>query len=223
VKRYWLLMATIVALFLTTYLLVEALGVRPLTDPAPWLRGGGLAGAALGVLLLIADQFIPVPSSLVMISLGAMYGAPAGIVLSLVGRVGMAAAGFAIGRAGGPLLDRMIPTQERGRVDSMLRRWGALAVLVSRPIPLLAETVAIMAGASTLRWGAAMLAATIGSAPEAIAYGLAGSMGPSFENVAIIWGSFLLLAGGFWLLGRRIDRRATTTHRAPHGVDDLMQ
>jgi len=144
-------------------------------------------------------------------------------LLSLVGRVGMAAAGFAVGRAGGPFLDRVLPPQDRGRVDSMLRRWGALAVLVSRPIPLLAETVAIMAGASTLRWGAAMLAATIGSAPEAVAYGLAGSLGPSFENVAIIWGSFLVLAGGFWLLGRRLDRRAATRPRVPHGVDDLMR
>jgi hypothetical protein len=78
VARYWALAATIFALLLTAYLLVEALDVALLADPRPQLRDGGLTGAALGVGLLVADQLIPVPSSVVMISLGALYGAPAG-------------------------------------------------------------------------------------------------------------------------------------------------
>ena len=73
-KRYWTIAATILALFLTTYLLVEALDVPVLTDPRPSLRDAGWAGAALGVFLLVADQFLPIPSSLVMVSLGALYG-----------------------------------------------------------------------------------------------------------------------------------------------------
>lgn len=208
-KRYWMLAATILALFLTTYLLVEALDVGLFTDPRSSLRHAGWAGAALGVSLLVADQFLPIPSSLVMISLGALYGAPAGIVLALTGRVGMAAAGFAVGRAGGPLLERVISDREQARADALLRRWGALAVLVSRPVPLVAETVAIAAGASPLRWSRALPAAALGSLPEAVAYSLAGSIAPSFENAGLIWGSFLLIASGFWLLGHWINRRTT--------------
>jgi hypothetical protein len=64
---------------------------------------------------------------------------------------------------------------------------GALAVLASRPLPLLAETVAIVAGASSLRWSRAMLAAALGSLPEAVAYSLAGSIAPTFENAGVIW------------------------------------
>jgi uncharacterized membrane protein YdjX (TVP38/TMEM64 family) len=211
VKRYWTLAATILALFLTTYLVVEALDVGFLTDPRPSLRGTGWLGAVLGVSLLVADQFLPIPSSLVMISLGALYGAPAGIGLALAGRLGMAACGFAIGRAGGPLLERLVADDERVRADALLSRWGALAVLVSRPMPLLAETVVIVAGASPLRWSRALLAAALGSLPEAVAYGLAGSIAPSFENAGLIWGSFLVVAGAFWWLGRRIERRTATT------------
>jgi uncharacterized membrane protein YdjX (TVP38/TMEM64 family) len=206
-KRYWMFAATLLALFLTSYLLVEALDVSVLTDPRASLNGAGWAGAALGVSLLVADQFLPVPSSLVMISLGALYGAPAGIVLSLTGRVGMAAAGFAVGRAGGPLLERIVFDRERARADALLRRWGALAVLVSRPVPLVAETVAIAAGASPLRWTRVLAAAALGSLPEAVAYSLAGSIAPSFENAGLIWGSFFVIAASFWLLGRWIDRR----------------
>jgi uncharacterized membrane protein YdjX (TVP38/TMEM64 family) len=211
VKRYWMLAATILALFLTTYLLVEALDVRLLTDPGPSLRNAGWAGAVLGVLLLVADQFLPVPSSLVMISLGALYGAPAGVALALSGRVGMAATGFAVGRAGGPVLERLVSHQERARADALLSRWGALAVLASRPVPLLGETVVIVAGASPLRWSRVMLAAALGSLPEAVAYSLAGSISPTLSSAGLIWGSFLLVACGFWLLGRWIGQRAATT------------
>jgi len=216
-KRYWMVTASLLALFLSTYLLVEALGVGVLTNPAPSLRDAGWAGAVLGVFLLVADQFVPVPSSLVMISLGALYGAPAAIALALVGRVGMAAAGFATGRLGEPWLNRFVSSRGRARADALLRRRGALAVLVSRPVPLLAETVAIMAGASSLRLSTVLGAAALGSLPEAVAYGLAGAVAPSFENAGLIWGSFLLVAGGFWWIGRRIDRRAAAAGLSTQG------
>jgi uncharacterized membrane protein YdjX (TVP38/TMEM64 family) len=208
-SRFWMVAATILALFLTTYLLVEAFDVGFLTDPRSSLDEPSWATASLGVLLLVADQFIPVPSSLVMISLGALFGAAGGIALSLSGRVGAMAAGFAVGRAGGPLLERLIRPREAARADALLARWGVLAILVSRPVPLLAETVAIVAGTSSIRWSRALGAAALGSLPEVVAYSLAGAVAPSFENAALIWGSFLLIAVGFWLIGRWIDRRAT--------------
>jgi uncharacterized membrane protein YdjX (TVP38/TMEM64 family) len=161
----------------------------------------------VGVGLLIADQLVPVPSSLVMISLGALYGAPAAIMLALAGRLGMTATGFAIGRAGGPLCARVISADERAHADALLGRWGALAVLVSRPVPLLAETVAIAAGASSLGWGRTMLAAALGSLPEVVAYSLAGSIAPNVSSAVLIWSSLLVLAGGSWWLGRRLERR----------------
>jgi uncharacterized membrane protein YdjX (TVP38/TMEM64 family) len=207
-NRFWMIAATILGLFLTTYLLVEAFDVGFLTDPGDSLGEPGWGTAALGVFLLVADQFIPVPSSLVMISLGATYGVAGGIALSLLGRVGMMAAGFAVGRAGGPLLERVITADEAARANAFLARWGALAILISRPVPLLAETVAIMAGASSLRWSRALGAAALGSLPEVVAYSLAGAVAPSLENAGLIWGSFILVAGGFWLLGRWLDRRA---------------
>jgi hypothetical protein len=45
VARYWALAGSILALLLTAYLLVEALGVELLADPRSRLSEGGLAGA----------------------------------------------------------------------------------------------------------------------------------------------------------------------------------
>jgi uncharacterized membrane protein YdjX (TVP38/TMEM64 family) len=70
-------------------------------------------------------------------------------------------------------------------------------VLVSRPLPLLAETVAIVAGTSSLPWSRALLAAALGSLPEAVAYSLAGSIAPTFDNFGLIWGLFVVIAAGF--------------------------
>ena len=69
-RRYWLLVVGLLALFLGLFALVEALGVPLLADPWAALERGGAVAAALGVSLLVADVFIPVPSSLVMIAHG---------------------------------------------------------------------------------------------------------------------------------------------------------
>ena len=205
-KRYWSLASALLALFLTSYLLVLAFDVSFLNEPELGERGA--LGAVIGIGLLVADQFVPVGSSVVMLSLGAIYGAPAGVALALVGRVGMAAVGFAIGRRSRGLLDRLVPLVEQERPRRLLERHGAMAILVSRPVPLLGETIVILAGASRLGWGRAMVAALVGSVPEAIAYSLVGAIAPSYGNAGVIWASFLLLVTAFWLGGRLVDCRA---------------
>src|SRR5919112_3383783 len=102
-KRYLLVMGGVAAFFLVLFAAAELLGVRLLTDPTPWLSGGGAAAACVGVGLLVADVLLPVPSSLVMVAHGALFGVTGGTLLSLLGSVGAALFGFAIGRRGGGL------------------------------------------------------------------------------------------------------------------------
>jgi uncharacterized membrane protein YdjX (TVP38/TMEM64 family) len=115
---------------------VEALGIPLLTDPTPWMQHRGVLAAVVGVTLLIADVLLPVPSSLVMVAHGALFGVVLGTLLSLLGSIGAALFGFAIGRRGGKLLERVVTPAERVRADKMLARWGTLAVIVTRPVPL---------------------------------------------------------------------------------------
>jgi uncharacterized membrane protein YdjX (TVP38/TMEM64 family) len=204
VKRYLLVMSGMLALFLVLFFLVEAVGIPLLVDPTPWLRQGGIWAAALGVALLIADVLLPVPSSLVMVAHGALFGVFAGTLLSLLGSTGAAAFGFWIGRRGGKLLERLVTAKERERANAMLERWGILAVIVTRPIPLLAETVAIMAGASPLGWGRTVLAALAGSLPPALLYALTGASAGRFQNTALMFLFVLLITGLFWIVGRQI-------------------
>lgn len=203
-KRYFMIMGGVLAFFLCLFFLVEALGVPLLVDPTPWLAHSGVLAAALGVGLLIADVVLPVPSSLVMVAHGALFGALGGTLLSLLGSTCAAMFGFWIGRRGGRLLESVVAQEERARADLLLDRWGTLAIIVTRPIPLLAETVAIMAGASPMSWRRTALAALAGSLPPALLYALMGAAVANFQSTSLMFAFVLLVAGIFWVVGRRV-------------------
>src|SRR5918998_4835459 len=116
-KRYLLVVGGMVAFFLLLFAAAGLLGVPLLADPTPWLSRGGAAAACVGVGLLVADVLLPVPSSLVMVAHGALFGVTVGTLLSLAGSVGAALLGFAIGRRGGGLMERLVSPAERGRAD----------------------------------------------------------------------------------------------------------
>ena len=215
-KRYLLIMAALITSFMILFFIVEALGVPLLSDPTPWMKHGGVLAACLGVSLLIADVLLPVPSSLVMVAHGALFGVLVGTLLSLLGSVGAALFGFAIGRRGGRFLDRLVTPAERARADYLLTRWGALAIVVTRPVPLLAETVAIMAGASPMSWTSLTLASLAGSLPPALLYALTGAAVANFQSTALMFGVVLLVAGLFWLIGRLLEPFLTARESRYH-------
>ena len=214
-RRYLVIMGVMIAFFLFLFFVTEALGLPLLTDPTPWLSRGNALAALVGVGLLVADVVLPVPSSLVMVAHGALFGVVGGTLLSLLGSVGAAVFGFAIGRRGGRLLERLVTPAERERADQLLKRWGALAVIVTRPVPVLAETVAIMAGTSSLGWGRMTLAALVGSLPPALLYAITGASVVNLQHTALVFGCVILIAGVFWAVGRWAESYLIRRERRP--------
>ena len=205
-RHYLLSAAAVLALFLVLFLVGEAAGIPLLEDPTPWLERGGWLSAVVGVLLLALDVVLPIPSNVIMIAHGALFGMLVGTLLSLAGSMLAAAAGFWIGRRGGRLLALAVPADERAQANAWLERWGALAIVVSRPLPLLAETITVLAGASSLGWGRAMLAALVGSLPPCLFYAWAGAASIGFEGDALVFGAVILLGVLVGLVGRQIER-----------------
>ena len=205
--RHYLIAVTVVpAVFLALFLIGEAAGIPLLEDPTPWLQQAGWLAAALGVSLLAIDVVLPVPSNVVMIAHGALFGIVVGTLLSLLGSMLASAAAFWIGRRGGPLLALAVPADERAHADAVLTRWGVVAIVVSRPLPLLAETILVLAGASPLGWRTAMLATLVGSVPLCLFYAWAGATSIGYEGGAVVFGLTILLAAVVGLTIRRIER-----------------
>ncbi|MGH3923003.1 MAG: TVP38/TMEM64 family protein [Pseudonocardiaceae bacterium] len=176
-----------------------------------WLSSGGVFAGVAGVGLLVADVVLPVPSSLVMVIHGALFGVVIGTALSLLGGVGSALAGYGLGRVGGPPLLRMVCSQaERDRADLLIRRGGLLAVTATRPVPLLAETVAVIAGASCLGLVRTRVAAAAGSLPGALLYSVAGSWDVGAPSGLVVFTVVIAIAASLWMLGRRRQGAGTS-------------
>ncbi len=216
-KRYALVVVTLKLVLLALFGLVTLLGVPLLTDPSPWLGQATPGAAALGVGLLVADVLIPVPSSLVMVAHGALFGTALGAALSVLGSVLAAALGFFIGRRGGPLLDKVMSPEERARGDRLLAKHGGLAVVLSRPLPILAETVSILAGTSPMRWRTLLLAATFGVIGPSLLYAAAGASAATLDDQALMFGAVMGSAALFWLISRALERRLSPTEPGSAG------
>jgi uncharacterized membrane protein YdjX (TVP38/TMEM64 family) len=214
-RRFFLTCLGAALLFLALFVLFSALGLEGTLEryfSAPKSGNASAGIAALGVLLLVLDVFLPVPSSVVMLVFGNFFGVIVGSALSLVGCVGATCLGLVIGRAAKHPFRRLISEHEYQRAVELLSRFGWLAVLVTRPVPILAETVALVAGATGLPLGPALLAGLLGSLPGAVLYAWAGAAeldAPS--GIIAFCGVLLLSALGYWF-GQR-TRRGTEPGR----------
>ncbi len=212
-RRYALVAAGIAAFILASFLIVEALGIPLLVDPSHQLAHGGIGAAVLGVSLLIADVLLPIPSSLVMTAQGALFGIMLGTILSMVGSIGAGMTGYLIGRKSTRLIARFVSTEEQAQSSKLITRWGLLALIVTRPVPVLAETTAIMAGTSALTWRQVLVGVTIGAFPASLIYAIAGAYATSVASGVLVFVVVIVLAGVFWLIGWYIEKRFLLAQR----------
>ena len=222
-RRFWVVPTAVMAAMLVSFLVVVVVDLEPLSDPRRLLDAGGVLAATAGTGLLVADVVLPVPSSVVMLAHGALFGAVVGAALSLVGSLGAFAVAFAAGRRGERALERIVWEEERRRADRLVRRWGVVAIVVTRPVPILAETTAFVAGTSSVPWRRSLLAALVGSLPAAVLYAVAGALAASFPTGAVVFAVVILLGLVVVALSARAGRKpmpvADGVVTAPHQHD----
>ncbi len=160
---------------------------------------------AVAVGLLVVDLFLPVPATGVMAALGSVYGPVLG---ALVGATGSALAGllgYGLARLGGrPLVRWMASDREMERFQTFFDRWGGLAIIVSRILPILPEVVAVLAGLARMRLRRFVLALALGTVPTAALFAVLGHVSraePWYGMVVavvvplLIWPVFLHFVG----------------------------
>jgi uncharacterized membrane protein YdjX (TVP38/TMEM64 family) len=207
--RFWTFVAILLLTFTGIFLFVEQLDLSLLENPYGTLNAHGVSAAFIGVILLVADVILPIPSSLIMVANGAFFGIALGTVLSLVGNLGASLSGFALGHYGMPRIAHFISREESARAHCLLERWGVLAVILTRPVPLLAETTAIVAGMSRMKWHPFSWAALAGTLPGAVLYAITGATSANLGNTGLAFGLVLLIAGLFWIVGRHLRSDST--------------
>jgi uncharacterized membrane protein YdjX (TVP38/TMEM64 family) len=202
---YPLLGVALLTFFLLTYLLADALELPMLTDARPLVQDGSWPTALLGFGLLVSDVALPVPSSAVMVAQGAAFGAVSGAALSWFGGTATTAATYLVGRRSSGWVHRLVSPAEQRRAAALMVRHGIWGVIITRPVPMLAETVAILAGVERLPWWHVVLAGAAGNLAPAVAYAAVGALAASYVNGALVFGAVCLLAAlvGIVQLGAR--------------------
>jgi len=153
----------------------------------------GLYGSGL----LAADILLPVPSSIVGTLLGARLGFISGGLWTL--------AGLILGNLLGYGMGRLLPG---GHPPELPQAPTLLVVFLSRPVPVLAEAVMLVAGAEHMRLLPVLLASISGNAIYALA--LAGNGAMLLPGSLLGPGLVLPMAlpAIAWLLWRRLRPRA---------------
>lgn len=203
--RRWVLLAAIVAgLVIATKLVLEnVLGIHLEPAVSSWLARAGPGSATAIIVLLASDIFLPIPSSLVMVLSGAAFGVVWGAVLALVGSILGEWLGFELVRKfGRRVSSRMVGDEELERLSGFFERHGAAAIVLTRPLPIVMETMSVVAGLSTMRRATFLAASVAGTAPIVLVYAYAGAM--SREVGSLLPAAVILVAvsGAGWLVYR---------------------
>ena len=171
-----------------------------------WLepRPAAAVLALIEVAVLSADLLLPVPSSMVATLGGAELGIALGTCCAWLGMTAGSLAGWWLGKtAGGQALARLDPAARAGLARQQ-RRLGPLLVILSRPLPLVAEAAAIVAGAAGMRLRDFFAAVAAGNLAIAFVWSAAGALGARADSLQwMIALSLALPVAASWLVARQ--------------------
>lgn len=168
-----------------------------------WLVNPGAGTAFTIIALLVADIALPIPSSLVMVLSGAAFGVVGGSVVALIGSIGGEWLGFELVRRYGRNASQwLVGDVEVDRLARVFRRHGAVAVAVTRALPVVMETMSIVAGLSYMKRRDFLVASFIGTAPIVLVYAYAGALSRETGNLVPAVVMLIAVAGFGWVLYR---------------------
>lgn len=212
-KRIFLITLALFAFFTISFVIAEQLGYA---DPElwdGWLRGlsrspSGVVLAAVAIVAaLCLDLLLPVPSSVVMTAAGVILGPVLGGLVAFVGAISAACIGFWLCRLGGHRwAERLVGEADLERTRLWFERWGVVAIIISRPIPMLTEVLSCLAGLADLRFRTFFWASLVGTLPICFVYSVVGCYGSITNPLPLAIVSIGVPAVG-WIITRIIRRR----------------
>lgn len=184
-----------------------------------WLAGldGRWLIALVGIVLLVADIGLPVPSSVIAMALCWSLGPLWGGLAVAVGTLLAFAAGYGLGRlVPESRLRHWVGDQVWQRVTDLAHRRALWWIVMARPLPVLAEVSAVLAGVWRVPLLPAFAAATLASALLAIGYALSAWLGRQTPGGLSILVFALALPALFWLASRRLLGPASGASQQAH-------
>ena len=155
-------------------------------------------------LILASDIILPVPSSVVMFLNGFVLGKFLGSLLSLISLLIGAAVGYCLGM----FTSYGFRTKRDNKASFLLEKYGSLAILLTRGIPIISESVCIVYGYNKMPFKHYMMYNLLGYIPVCVLYAVCGSFGYDKNVFLISFLCSLFISFAFWILGKKY----LTTH-----------
>jgi uncharacterized membrane protein YdjX (TVP38/TMEM64 family) len=148
----------------------------------------------LGVLLLAADIFIPVPSTVVVVILAQTLGPIPAVVAGTVGISLGCLGGYVVGRLGRKRSLRLVDEASSDRLPNWLRGTSGIHLLaLLRPVPIIGESSVVVAGLLGLKARDVLVATTLANLALVTAY-------VTLTAWADVWGGFVAAVLASWSL-----------------------
>lgn len=142
---------------------------------------------AIGMGLIVVDLVLPIPATAIMSALGYLYGAVLG---GLAGGTGSMIAGliayFSTRLMGRRAAVFLAGEKDLNRVEKFFARRGALAVAITRPMPILPEVTSCLAGMAGMPLRIYVISLACGSLSTGFVFATVGALGVSQPWVAIV-------------------------------------
>jgi uncharacterized membrane protein YdjX (TVP38/TMEM64 family) len=138
--------------------------------------------AIFSSLFLTADIILPIPSSLIMILNGKILGAILGSLISFVSGLTSSMIGFYMGCRSMPFVNRFFNVRERNAGNMFFEKYGNLAIVMSKSLPVISESLSVVAGTTSVSFRSFFLYSAAGHLTVSLAYGVIGSYAFSLDS-----------------------------------------
>ncbi len=195
------------------------------SDLFGWIDGFGIWGPAVILAVMVLHCFIPFPAELLAFCAGAAFGTLFGSVLIWTGAMIGASISFWLARLlGRAAIERLLPARHRGKLDDWAADQGAITLLISRFIPVIAfNLINYAAGLTRISWWTFIWTTGLGILPLTV---LMVHLGAQMTELS--WPHLLAVSAAgivaIWVLHRtRSQARGDPISLAPSLLSDQPQ
>ncbi len=174
-------------------------------------------------LMIVQSLIVPIPSELILLSGGLLYGFWIGLTVGVIGSVLSGVVTFYLANKGGrPILE--VTGDHVGFIDKFvlamdkwIEKWGIWAIIAGRAVPVVMfDPISYAAGISDIKWKPYTLATFIGSIPRSAFYSWLGAqaiVAPEWINTIfyVIFGVLILMMIIASIIGNRIQKKTELT------------
>jgi uncharacterized membrane protein YdjX (TVP38/TMEM64 family) len=205
-RRIWIIPTVLLAAIIVPFLLwgdsFEAL--LSLQSTRSLLERHRTVGWLIGIVLLVADLLLPIPSTIVMSALGWLYGPFAGGIVASCGLFLSAQLAYQLSfRFGRSIALRLADAESLEAASRWFSKAGGACIAVSRCLPVLSEAIACLAGLSRFPQRDFLVSSLLGSLPAGFTFAFIGQLGHEDSATATTLSALIPIL--LWFTYRRIS------------------